>query len=104
MINHVTKLGNVGVGGKNPVRIMSILNTSPESFYKKSVKTTKQQITDDFISSMKESSPPQFNPLFDNTQSHGKTKPTTPPPPIIQGSPLAKELPIMWPHPVLKLT
>ncbi len=46
MINHVTKLGNVGVGGKNPVRIMSILNTSPESFYKKSVKTTKQQITD----------------------------------------------------------
>jgi len=46
MINHVTKLGNVGVGGKNPVRIMGILNTSPESFYKKSVKTTKQQITD----------------------------------------------------------
>lgn len=45
MINHVTKLGNVGVGGKNPVRIMGILNTSPESFYKKSVKTTKQQIT-----------------------------------------------------------
>ncbi|MBI5860409.1 MAG: dihydropteroate synthase [Nitrosarchaeum sp.] len=46
MINHVTKLGNVGVGGKNPVRIMGILNTSPESFYKKSIKTTKQQITD----------------------------------------------------------
>ena len=45
MINHVTHLGNVGVGGKNPVRIMGILNTSPESFYKKSVKTTKQQIT-----------------------------------------------------------
>ena len=45
MINHVTKLGNVGVGGKNPVRIMGILNTSPESFYKKSIKTTKQQIT-----------------------------------------------------------
>ena len=45
MINHVTNLGNVGVGGKNPVRIMGILNTSPESFYKKSVKTTKQQIT-----------------------------------------------------------
>ena len=44
MINHVTKLGNVGVGGKNPVRIMGILNTSPESFYKKSIKTTKQQI------------------------------------------------------------
>jgi dihydropteroate synthase len=45
MINHVTKLGNVGVGGKNSVKIMGILNTSPESFYKKSIKTTKQQIT-----------------------------------------------------------
>jgi len=45
MINHVTKLGNVSVGGKNPVRIMGILNTSPESFFKKSIKTTKQQIT-----------------------------------------------------------
>jgi dihydropteroate synthase len=45
MINHVTKLGNIGVGGNNPIRIMGILNTSPESFYKKSVKTTKQQIT-----------------------------------------------------------
>jgi dihydropteroate synthase len=41
----VTKLGNVGIGGKNPVRIMAILNTSPESFYKKSVKTTKQSIS-----------------------------------------------------------
>jgi len=45
MINHVTNLGNVGVGSKNPVRIMGILNTSPESFYKKSIKITKQQIT-----------------------------------------------------------
>jgi len=44
MINHVAKLGNVNVGGKNPVRIMGILNTSPESFYKKSIKSTKQQI------------------------------------------------------------
>ncbi|TRZ69502.1 MAG: dihydropteroate synthase [Nitrosopumilaceae archaeon] len=41
----MTNLGNVGVGGKNPVRIMGILNTSPESFYKKSIKLTKQQIT-----------------------------------------------------------
>jgi len=41
----VKKLGNVGVGGKNPVRIMGILNTSPESFYKKSIKTTKQSIS-----------------------------------------------------------
>lgn len=41
----MTKLGNIGVGGKNPVRIMGILNTSPESFYKKSIKTTKQNIS-----------------------------------------------------------
>ncbi len=41
----MTKLGSVGVGGKNPVRIMGILNTSPESFYKKSIKTTKQNIS-----------------------------------------------------------
>ena len=40
----MTRIGNVRVGGKNPVRIMSILNISPESFYKKSVKTTKTQI------------------------------------------------------------
>ncbi len=45
MINHVNKMGNVGVGGKNPVRIMAILNTSPESFYKKSIKVTKHQIS-----------------------------------------------------------
>ena len=40
----MTQLGNVGIGGKNPVRIMGILNTSPESFYKKSVYTTKNHI------------------------------------------------------------
>lgn len=45
MINYVTNLGSVSVGGKNPIRIMGILNTSLESFYKKSIKTTKQQIT-----------------------------------------------------------
>ncbi|MEO2264939.1 MAG: dihydropteroate synthase [Nitrosopumilus sp.] len=37
----MTKLGKIGVGGNNPVRIMGILNTSPESFYKKSIKITK---------------------------------------------------------------
>lgn len=37
----MAKIANVGVGGKNPVRIMGILNTSPESFYKKSVNTGK---------------------------------------------------------------
>ena len=46
MINYVNKLGNVPVGGSNPVRIMGILNTSPESFYKKSISTSKQRIVD----------------------------------------------------------
>ena len=40
----MAKIGNVGVGGKNPVRIMAILNTSPESFYKKSINTGKIHI------------------------------------------------------------
>ena len=44
MISHVNKLGTVRVGGSNPVRIMGILNTSPESFYKKSVSIGKQKI------------------------------------------------------------
>ena len=46
MINYVNKLGAVRVGGSNPVRIMGILNTSPESFYKKSVSVGKQKIVD----------------------------------------------------------
>ena len=46
MINHVNKLGNVSVGSKHPVRIMGILNVSPESFFKKSVRTTKRDISD----------------------------------------------------------
>ena len=37
----MAKIANVGVGEKNPVRIMGILNVSPESFYKKSVNTSK---------------------------------------------------------------
>ena len=40
----MTRIAKVSVGGKNPVRIMGILNTSPESFYKKSIRTTKTQI------------------------------------------------------------
>ena len=40
----MTRIANVGVGGKNPVRIMGILNTSPESFHKKSIRTTKNDI------------------------------------------------------------
>ena len=42
----MTRLGKVGVGGKNPIRIMGILNISPESFYKKSVNITRTSIKD----------------------------------------------------------
>ena len=41
----MAKLGNVRVGGKNPVKIMGVINTSRESFFKKSIKTTKQEIS-----------------------------------------------------------
>ena len=40
----MTKLGSVLVGRKYQVRIMGILNTSPESFYKKSI-ISKKRIT-----------------------------------------------------------
>ena len=40
----MSKLGRVQIGGKNPVRIMGIVNTSPESFYKKSVYTEQKEI------------------------------------------------------------
>ena len=42
MINCVNKLGTVPVGNSNPVRIMGILNTSPES----SISISKQRIVD----------------------------------------------------------
>ncbi len=42
----MNRLGSISVGGSNPVRIMGILNISPESFYKKSIKTTKNDIID----------------------------------------------------------
>lgn len=44
IINYVSKLSTVHVGGSNPVRIMGILNTSPESFFKKSVATSRENI------------------------------------------------------------
>ena len=40
----MTRLADVDVGDNNPVRVMGILNISPESFYKKSVTTTKTRI------------------------------------------------------------
>jgi dihydropteroate synthase len=42
----MNKLGCVRVGGSNPIRIMGILNTSPESFFKKSIQTSKRHISD----------------------------------------------------------
>ena len=44
MISYVNKLGTVRVGGSNPVRIMGILNTSPESFHKKSISISREKI------------------------------------------------------------
>jgi len=41
----MTKLGNLVVGRKNEITIMGILNISPESFYKNSVKSSKSQIS-----------------------------------------------------------
>jgi len=44
----VNKLGPISVGGSSPVRIIGIINTSPESFFKESVitdtKTLAQQV------------------------------------------------------------
>ncbi|MGI0066643.1 MAG: dihydropteroate synthase [Nitrosotalea sp.] len=38
------QLARVNVGNSNPIRIMGIINTSPESFYKKSIFTDKKII------------------------------------------------------------
>ncbi len=46
IINHVNKLGSVSVGGSNPVRIMGIINVSPESFFKKSIITERKKLAD----------------------------------------------------------
>ncbi|HET6517667.1 MAG TPA: dihydropteroate synthase [Nitrosopumilaceae archaeon] len=42
----MNKLASIPIGGTNPVRIMGILNVSPESFYKKSVKTSRNEISE----------------------------------------------------------
>jgi len=39
------ELAGVRIGGSNPIRIMGIINTSPESFYKNSVFTDKRTIS-----------------------------------------------------------
>tara|TARA_B100000029_G_scaffold234108_1_gene231378 strand:+ start:2927 stop:3796 length:870 start_codon:yes stop_codon:yes gene_type:complete len=41
----MAKLAKLTVGGKSETRIMGIINTSPESFYKNSVMTTKSEIS-----------------------------------------------------------
>ena len=45
----MAKIANISVGGRNPARIMGILNTSPESFYKKSINTTRMKIRNTVI-------------------------------------------------------
>lgn len=40
----MSKLGSISVGCSNPVRIMGILNLSPESFFKNSIATDKEMI------------------------------------------------------------
>ncbi|MCE2614566.1 MAG: dihydropteroate synthase [Nitrosopumilus sp. (ex Thoosa mismalolli)] len=42
----MTRIANISIGKSNQVRIMGILNASPESFYKKSIKTSKTMIKD----------------------------------------------------------
>ena len=49
----MTKLGSLVVGKKNEITIMGILNISPESFYKNSIKSTKSQISK-YLSDMEE--------------------------------------------------
>ena len=49
----MTKLGSLVVGKKNGITIMGILNISPESFYKNSIKSTKSQISK-YLSDMEE--------------------------------------------------
>ncbi len=49
LINYMAKIANISVGGQNPVRIMGILNTSPESFYKKSIITSRTKIKNTVI-------------------------------------------------------
>jgi dihydropteroate synthase len=39
------KLAAIGIGKSNPIRVMGVINTSPESFYKKSVFKDKKSIS-----------------------------------------------------------
>jgi len=48
------RLGSLKVGDKYPVRIMGIINVSPESFYKKSVKVSEEEILEEAYRQLKE--------------------------------------------------
>ena len=45
----MTSIGKVLVGDNYPVRVMGIINTSPESFYKESIKTNTKEIVETAI-------------------------------------------------------
>ena len=45
----MTSIGKVLVGDKYPTRVMGIINTSPESFYKESIKTSTKEIVETAI-------------------------------------------------------
>jgi dihydropteroate synthase len=45
----LTSIGKVLVGDNYPVRVMGIINTSPESFYKESIKTSTKEIVETAI-------------------------------------------------------
>lgn len=45
----MTSIGKVLVGDNYPVRVMGIVNTSPESFYKESIKTSTKEIVETAI-------------------------------------------------------
>ena len=40
----MTSIGKLRIGGEVPARIMGVINVSPESFYKNSVKTNVNEI------------------------------------------------------------
>jgi dihydropteroate synthase len=40
----LTKIGNITVADKSPVTVMGIINVSPESFYKDSIRITTKEI------------------------------------------------------------
>lgn len=50
----MTKIGNISVADKSLVTVMGIINVSPESFYKNSIKTTTKEIAKSAIRMQRE--------------------------------------------------